>query len=86
MQLNLKDALLLAKVMYGQSAWHLAAICGTKEILEKLWGWARKVQIILKDDLLLAKDRNGQTARHIASKYGRKEILEKVWSWTREVQ
>jgi ankyrin repeat protein len=70
MQLNLKDNLLLAKDRNGQTAWHIAAWCGYKEILEALWGWGREVQLNLKDDLLLAKDKDGETAWHIAAEYG----------------
>jgi ankyrin repeat protein len=65
--LILKDDLFLTKDKSGETAWHLAAMYGSKEILEKLWSWAREVQLNLKDDLLLATDTYGETAWHIAA-------------------
>jgi len=77
---------LLSKGLNGQTAFHIAAYRGDKEILEKLWCWGREVQVNLKDDLLLSKDLNGLTAVHIAAYKGNKEILKKLWCWGREVQ
>jgi ankyrin repeat protein len=54
-------------------------------LLEKLWGFARGVQISLKDDLLLAENKYGETALHIASHCDYEEISEKLWFWAREV-
>jgi ankyrin repeat protein/Ni2+-binding GTPase involved in maturation of urease and hydrogenase len=70
----------------GQTACHLAAKSGHTRTLQKLWGWAREVQLNLKDDMLLAKDKDGQTAWHIAAWRGYKQILENLWGWAREVQ
>jgi hypothetical protein len=58
----------------------------TKEILEKLWGCGREVQVNLQDDLLLAKGYNGLTAWDRTAFSGNKEILEKLWCWCREMQ
>ena len=55
MQVNLKDGLLLARGFYVQSAWHLAAVRGNTEILEKLWSWGREVQVNLKDYLIASQ-------------------------------
>jgi hypothetical protein len=52
-QLNLKDDLLLAKDEYGQTALHIAGLCGYKEILVALWGWGREVQLNRFDHLWL---------------------------------
>jgi len=48
--------------MNGLTAWDLEAKKGKKEILEKLWGWGRKVHVNVKNYLLLAKDRIEKTA------------------------
>jgi len=47
--------------MNGLTAWDLEAKKGKKEILEKVWGWGRKVHVNVKNDLLLAKDRIEKT-------------------------
>jgi hypothetical protein len=57
-KLIFKDDLLLARDMYGQTDWNIAASGGHKDILEKLRGWAGVVQPNTKDDILLTKDRN----------------------------
>ena len=62
MYTNLIYDLLLSKNRYKQTAWHIAACNGYKEIVEKLWLWAREQQIDFQDDLLLAKDQGGQSA------------------------
>jgi ankyrin repeat protein len=77
-QVNLKDDLLLAKNYYGQSAWHIAAVKGNTEIVQKLWSWGKEEQVNLKDDLFLAKNRDGETAFSIAAMNGNKEILLKL--------
>jgi len=59
---------------------------GNKEILEKLWGWGREVQVNLKEDLLLAKGWNGLTALDIAAEKDNREILEKLWDWISELK
>ena len=67
MQLNLKDDLLLAKIRNGETAFYILRMKSNIEILEKLWGWGREVQVKLKDDLLLAKVYYGQSAWHITA-------------------
>ena len=49
-----------------------------KEILDRLLGCRREVQINLKVDLFLAKGRAGITAWYIAAFNGEKEILESL--------
>jgi hypothetical protein len=77
-QLNLKDDLLLAKCVYGLTAWDRAAENCNKELLEKLWSLGREEQVNLKVDLLLAKCGYGLTAWERAAENGKKEILEKL--------
>jgi ankyrin repeat protein len=77
-QLNVIDDLLLAQDDYGQTAWHIAAKYGMKDVLERLWGWAREVHLNLRDDLLLAKDMYGQTAWNIAASGGYRGFRETV--------
>jgi hypothetical protein len=48
---------------------------GKKEILEKLWGWGKEVQVNLKNNMLLAKGEDGLTAWDMAAIYGNKNIL-----------
>ena len=75
MLVNLKDDLLLTKAFRGLTAWDFAAWKNRNEILEKLWGWGKKVQVKLKDDLLLAKGVDGLTAWYAGAYGGNKEIL-----------
>jgi hypothetical protein len=56
---------------------YIAARDGNTEILEKLWGWGREVQVNLKVYLLLAKIYYGLTAWDIA-RVGNTEILEEL--------
>jgi ankyrin repeat protein len=80
------NKLLVHKDSYEGNAWLVAAENGNKEVLEKLWGWGREVQVSLKDDLLLAKNVFGKIAWHMAAQNGNKEILEQLWGFGREVQ
>ena len=72
----------LLKDRYGQTAWHMAARRGYTELLEKLWGFAKKnLQLKsehLKKEVLLLKDKNGQTAWHTAAGRSHIEILSKL--------
>jgi ankyrin repeat protein len=77
-QVNLKDDLLLAKNYYGQSAWHIAALKGSTEIVEKLWSLGKEEQVNLEDDLFLGKNRDGETAFSVAAMNGNIEILLKL--------
>jgi hypothetical protein len=77
---------LLAKDGNGLTAWDIAASICNKEILEKLWGSGREVQVNLKDDLLLVKSVDEVTAWDIATKKHNRGISEKPWGWDREEQ
>jgi hypothetical protein len=49
----------LSKDNYGKTAWHNAARVGHVEVLEKLWEWAKELQLKpeeLRNQLLLSKD------------------------------
>jgi hypothetical protein len=45
-----------SKVKDRQTAWHKAAYFGYKEIVERLWVWAREMKINVRGDLLLRKN------------------------------
>ena len=54
------------------------------EILEKLWDWAKELQLKpeeLRNELLLSKDESKETAWHEAARRDKNEILEKLWDW-----
>lgn len=70
--------------MDGQSAWHIAAQEGNRNVLETLWGWTSELQRNVKDDVLLVKDKDGETALQIAFQCC-VHILEKLQGWAREV-
>jgi len=70
-------------------AWHIAAGRGNVGILEKLWDWAKELQLKpedLRDDVCLLKDRYGLTAWHMAAGKGKVEVLEKLWDLANELQ
>jgi hypothetical protein len=72
---------LIAKFDGESAAWHVAAITGNAEILEKLWLWAKEIQTTeeLNKNLLLSRDQKEQTALHMATHWsglwgGRKTV------------
>jgi len=49
----------LLKDNYGETAWHIAAETGKIEVLERLWDWAKELQLNpeeIKNDVYLLKD------------------------------
>jgi len=46
---EIKNILFLEEHQDGKFAWHLAARRGNLEVLNKLWGWAEKIQIKAND-------------------------------------
>jgi hypothetical protein len=55
---------LLSKNVFGNSAWHLAAERGQVDILEKLWYWAKNLQLKpeeIRNEVLLTKNNYGNT-------------------------
>ena len=65
----------------GNTAWHMAAFCGTAEVLERLWDWAKELQLNpeeIKNDVYLLKDKDGETALHMAALLGEVEVLERL--------
>ena len=77
----------LFKDMYGKTAWHMAAGRGKVDILEKLWDWAKELELKpeeLRDNVCLSKDRYGQTAWHMAAGRGYIELLEKMWDFAKK--
>jgi len=79
----------LSKNKYGNTAWDEAADRGQVEILEKMWKWAKEMQIKpeeIRNELLLSKNKYGNTTWHEAAERGQFEILEKLWNWAKELQ
>ena len=77
---------MLSKDEYNKTAWQNAAGRGEVEILEKLWDWAKKLQLKpeeLRNELLLSKDEFNKTAWHKAAERGEVAILEKLWDWAK---
>jgi ankyrin repeat protein len=35
----------LSKDKYGRTAWHIAARIGNLKVLEKMWDWAKELQL-----------------------------------------
>jgi hypothetical protein len=79
--------LLLAQDDNTPTAWHLAAVCGNIQVLQKLWEWAKEKLTTedLNNKLLLAKDKRGQTAWHVAAECGNLELLQRLCEWAKEV-
>ena len=66
-----------------ETAWHEAAGSGQDEIIEKLWNWAKELQLKpeeIRNDLLLSKIKNGNTAWHEEAQRGQVEVLEELWN------
>jgi hypothetical protein len=62
--------LLFSKDKFGKTAWHKAAEIGQVEILQKLWDWAKELQLkpeALRNELLL-KSRFLEMSLPMASK------------------
>jgi hypothetical protein len=69
---------LLSKCKYGLTAWNKAAEKGRFEVLEKLWNWAKDVQLKpeeLRNELLFSEGKYGQTAWDEALERERFDIL-----------
>jgi ankyrin repeat protein len=67
----------------------MAALKCEVEILEKMWKWAKELQLNpedLRNALLLSKDNYNRTPLHKASLEGKVEVLEKVWEWAKKLQ
>ena len=67
----------LSKDNNDQTAWHIAATEGHVAVLEKLWDWAKNLQLKpdeLRNEVLLSKDKYGKTAWQIAASKGNVEI------------
>ena len=72
--------------MFGQTTWHMTAKRGHVKILEKLWDWAKNLQLKpeeLRNELWLSKDNSGKTAWHNAARVGHVEVLERLCDWSK---
>ena len=59
---------------------------GHIKILEKLWDWAKNLQLKpeeLRNQLWLSKDNSGKMARHNAARVGHVEVLERLCDWSK---
>jgi hypothetical protein len=62
---------------------------GHVEVLEKLWDWAKNLQIKpeeLRNRLWLSKDNYGETAWQSTARLGPVEVLENLCDWSKELQ
>jgi CO/xanthine dehydrogenase Mo-binding subunit len=67
----------------------MAAEYGHVVILEKLWYFAKELQLKqdeLRNEVLLSKDEYNQTAWHKAAGKGEDQLLEKLWAFAHELQ
>jgi hypothetical protein len=83
------DELLIAQVMDGYKAFHLASEKNHVETLKRMWVWAEKTPFNpkeLKNKLLLSKDNFGYMAWHSAAQEDSPEALQLFWSWAKEME
>jgi hypothetical protein len=74
---------------FNRTAWHMAAEDSQVVILEKLWDFAKELQLKpdeLRNEVLLLKDVFNQTAWHMAAEWVQVVILEKLWDFAKELQ
>ena len=79
----------MSKNIYGNTDWNEATRRCQVEILQKLWDWAKELQLKpeeIRNELLLPKIKNRNTAWHEAAGSGQVEILEKLRNWAKELQ
>jgi len=79
----------LSKDDVDQTAWYIAAREGHVKVLEKLWYWAKELQLKpeeLRNEVWLSKDKYGQTACYKAEGRGHVEVIEKLWDWAKDLQ
>jgi len=83
---NTASGLLIGQDENRRTVWHMAAIGGNIQLLEKLWEFAKGIlrEEEIKNKLLLATDIEEYTAWHLAIKGGKPDILQKMWEWARE--
>jgi len=80
------SGLLLAHDKYKRNAWHMAALGGKLQVLEKLWKCANEnlTREVIRNSLLLSTDSKGSTVWHVAAESGNLEALNKIWDWAKE--
>jgi hypothetical protein len=81
--------MLFSKGIYEQTAWHKAAISGDIEVLERLWNWAKELQLKpeeLRNELLFSKGRFGKMPWREAAGNDNIKVLDKLWDWAIELQ
>jgi hypothetical protein len=63
-------------------AWHNAARGGHVRLLEKLWDWAKDLELKpedLRKEVWLSKDNSQKMARDITEAERHTEVLKKLW-------
>ena len=71
---------------FDQTAWHMAAGEGDVELLEKLWDWAKELQVKpedLRNKFWLSSVKNGQTGWHMFARKSNVEILKTLSDWAK---
>ena len=78
--------MLLGTDKYGRTAWHIAAVRGNSENLQKLCEWAKE-NLTPEEikNMLFMRDDEGSTAERIAANYDNPEISQKLWEWAKEI-
>jgi hypothetical protein len=67
----------------------MSAEKGKVEVLEKLWEWAKKLQLkpdAIWNEVFLSKGHLNITPWHMAAENDNVEVLEKLWEWAKELQ
>jgi hypothetical protein len=67
----------------------MAAETGKFEVLEKMWEWAKELQLKpeeIRNEVLLSKDNYNRMPWHIAAIEDNIEVLEEMWDWDKELQ
>jgi ankyrin repeat protein len=76
----------LLKDNSNRTTLQIAAIKGHIEVLEKMWEWAKDMQLNpdeIRNEVLLSKYYLNHTPWHTAAEGGKVEALGKLWDWAK---
>jgi len=78
--------LFLATNRFQNTAWHLAALWGKQDVLQKIWNFAKEslTEEEVKNNLILATDSDGNTAWHLAALRGNQDVLQQIWEFAKD--
>ena len=78
--------LLLVQDKKRRTVWHMAAMGGNLQLLQKLLECANENLKIedINNKLISTTDYMGSTVWHVATKVGNLDVLEKLWEWAKE--